>query len=108
MLNPSDLLNLYKEETQKILKAVEDETIDVIDKMFDKRQEIINLLKNYNLKTYKKEFDEDIGPIEEKLRCVMEEKKQYFKKEFLKMRKQISVNKAYNNGVLNNMLNKKN
>lgn len=108
MSNPRDLLNLYKKETEKILKAVEEENIDIIDKMFDKRQEIIDELQNYDLKTYRKEFHESITQTEEELRTVMEEKKQYFKEELLKIRKQRSVNKAYNTRFFNNnILNKK-
>ncbi|SFA74493.1 flagellar protein FliT [Clostridium frigidicarnis] len=107
MSNPKILLNIYKEETEKILEAVEEENLDVIDEMFNKRQEIIEELKKYDLKVYKKEFSDNIVPLEKKLKIVMEEKKQYFKEELFKIRKQKTANKAYNNGNFNSIFNKK-
>ena len=96
-----ELLDLYKEETEKILKAVISEDIDILDSLFNRRQDVIEALRQYDKKDYKKDFLDNILPLEDKLKTAMEEKTNYFKEELLKTRSQRNANQAYNSRLLN-------
>lgn len=108
MSNVINLLNLYKKETEKLIESIEKENIDCIDDMFNKREELINQMKDYDLKEFKQFFIENILPLDNKLKECIETKKSYFKEELLKIKKQKNANKAYNKNFYNNsILNKK-
>lgn len=101
-------INIYIEETENILNFMKEDNIDEINNMFDKRQEILKHMENYDLKIYKKYIEDKLIPLENEIRILIQEKKQYYKCEIFKIGQQKNANKAYNNKFSNsNIFNKK-
>ena len=101
MIKSSDLyvqLSEFKNGTLDLIKSVEDEDYDSLEKKFNERQEIINKIEKL---TYQKdEFiricqELQIPDLNQKLDCLMHDRKNKIKNEMTNLVKKKNANNSY-------------
>ncbi|CDF58028.1 flagellar protein FliT [Thermobrachium celere] len=97
MINLYNLLNIYKELSIDIINAINNEDVDLLDELLDKRQLIINEIENIEDKSQIKNIISELNilKIDEKINNAIIELKQKIKENIKKVKEQRSVNNRY-------------
>ncbi|GFR36141.1 flagellar protein FliT [Thermobrachium celere] len=97
MINLYNLLNIYKELSIDIINAINNENVDLLDELLDKRQLIINEIEKIEDKSQIKNIINELNilKIDEKINNAIIELKQKIKENIKKVKEQRSVNNRY-------------
>lgn len=94
-----EYLNKLKDLTLDSIEALQEENLDLVDTLIEKREKLINLMKNedYDLDEFKSmSLKLDILKLDEKLVYLMNEKKEYIKKEMINLKVSKQAHRSYN------------
>ncbi|QAT40543.1 flagellar protein FliT [Clostridium sp. JN-9] len=96
-----DILVKYKECTLKIIEVIENDNIESLQKLIDRRQNLLEEASNINNKKgqLKQIYEElNLDEIQSELNILMTKKLAYIKNEMNKIAKSKTANNMYNKG----------
>ena len=103
-----DNARLYKQISLEIINAIENNNIDILNELFEKRQNILNNSENIN-KLKDDLIKSEILEIDNKIKTLLSKEIEKTKSEIKEHRRSIMVNNSYiqNNKEILNLFNKK-